>query len=180
MTARSVIAARDRTPRFVPLGKNSRARPNRGACPWEACSLPGDYLGHADAARAGHFSPSPRACRHVVVGASPQRAAPRSQWMVVAALVARLASAKPCRRQHSPSATPPPHPSNTSPAGLYRAQDFEGSSQAMQRSAVPSSAAVRPNKSFNLTRRGKAPWPCAAQVHHASPGQGALPRRAGY
>jgi len=37
---------------------------------------------------------------------------------------------------------------------------------------------VWPNMSFNVTRRGKPPWPPSAQVHHAPCGQGALPRRA--
>jgi len=159
MTARSVIAAEHTTPRFGPLGNKLRSKTRlrrvllgRWLGAWRLSCLKHTRRASArlhcrpglQACCGWRFAPACCAAQSVGGCCRPRNTARFDQAVQAATLAFGSSASTSVEHYH---------------AGLRRAQEFGRSSQAIQRSAVSSSAAVRPNKSFNRTRRGKAPWP---------------------
>ena len=106
-------------------------------------------------ARLRCSAPRCPSCSPVVVGASRQRAAPRSQLVVALPSEGLRLRSAPCRQRR----VPPP--------------------LRLSRRGVCQRRSARPHRSFNRTANGIAPWPRSAQVYPAPHGQGAMPSSAG-
>ena len=105
-------------------------------------------------ARRRNPAPARPSCSPVVVGASRQRAAPRSQFVVALPSEGLCLRSAPCRQRRS---SPP---------------------LQLNCCAICQRRAARPNRSFKGTRNSKAARPCGAQAYHAPHGRAPLLSRA--